>query len=112
MSDKKEILDRIALMKGGLHTSAENANMSGFANKPKLAEKVNGFGGKVLSPMQEYAAVQSPSKSDMRVVEFGFSPLAKGSSENVRVDNYVIKDLPPYRPNNIASILKDKGSRE
>lgn len=105
MSDKKEILDRIASMKGKLNTS-------GFSDKPKLGEKVSDFGGKVLSPMKEYATTQSPSKSEMLAIEFGFSPLAKGSSENVRVDNYVIKDLPPYRPNNIASILKDKGSRE
>ena len=109
MSNNNEILARIALMKDGLRPSAGNAETSGFANKPKLEEKVNGF--EVLSPMQEYAVVQSPSKSDMRAIDFGFE-LAKGSSENVRVDNYVIKDLPPYRPNNIASILKDKGSRE
>lgn len=79
MSDKKEILDRIASMKGKLNTS-------GFSDKPKLGEKVSDFGGKVLSPMKEYATTQSPSKSEMRAIEFGFSPLAKGSSENVSVD--------------------------
>lgn len=78
MSDKKEILDRIASMKGKLNTS-------GFSDKPKLGEKVSDFGGKVLSPMKEYATTQSPSKSEMRAIEFGFSPLAKGSSENVSV---------------------------
>ena len=73
MSDKKEILDRIASMKGKLNTS-------GFSDKPKLGEKVSDFGGKVLSPMKEYATTQSPSKSEMLAIEFGFSPLAKGSS--------------------------------
>lgn len=82
MSDKKEILDRIASMKGKLNTS-------GFSDKPKLGEKVSDFGGKVLSPMKEYATTQSPSKSEMRAIEFGFSPLAKGSSENVSVDKHV-----------------------
>ena len=110
MSDKKEILDRISSIKGKLN--ANDFGTSDFSDKPKLREKINDFGGKVLSPMEEYATTQPLSKSDMRAVEFGFSPLAKGSSENVRVDNYVIKDLPPYRPNNIASILNDKGSRE
>ncbi len=111
MSGNKEILDRIATIKGRLHTSDENAEMSSFANKPKLAEKVNGFGGKVLSPMKEYAAVQSPSKSEMRAMEFGFSPLAKGSTENVAVDKQLVQNLQASRSNNFVSKLKDK-SRE
>ena len=110
MSDKKEILERIASMKGKLHT--DDFSMSGVADKPKLAEKVNNFGGKVLSPLKEYAAVQSPSKSEMRAIEFGFSPLAKGSSENVAVDKQLVQNLQSSRPNNIAALIKDKGARE
>lgn len=90
MSDKKEILDRIASMKGKLNTSS-------FSDKSKLGEKVSDFGGKVLSPMKEYATTQSPSKSEMRAIEFGFSPLAKGSSENVLVDNQLVQKLQSSR---------------
>lgn len=112
MSNNKEILDRIAKVKEKLHTNGENVEISGFNNKPKVAEKVKNFDGKVLSPMKEYVEVLSPSKSEMYAVEFGFSPLAKGQSENVQVDNYVMKNLPAYRSTNLASMLKDKGSRE
>lgn len=74
--------------------------------------EVTKFGGKVLSS-GSCEATQPLNKFVIHALKLGeFDPLAKGSSENVRVDNYVIKDLPPYRPNNIASILKDKGSRE
>mgnify|MGYP004470768561 FL=1 len=95
MSDKKEILDRIASMKRELNTN--DFGTTGFLDKPKLGEKISDFGGKVLSPMKEYATTQSPSKSEMRAIEFGFSPLAKGSSENVSVDNQLVQKLQSSR---------------
>lgn len=95
MSDKKEILDRISSIKGKLN--ANDFGTSDFSDKPKLREKINDFGGKVLSPMGEYATTQPLSKSDMRAVEFGFSPLAKGYFKDVSVDYRLVQNLQTSR---------------
>lgn len=91
MSDKKEILDRISSIKGKLN--ANDFGTSDFSDKPKLREKINDFGGKVLSPMEEYTTTQPLSKSKIRAIEFGFSPLAEGSFKDVSVDYKLVQNL-------------------